>query len=277
MYKEVKMYTPAEVAKNVIGIGKGKAALSAGRMLVLGMMAGFFIAMGAVASNTVSCMVENASIAKLLCGLVFPTGLTMVLLAGSELFTGNRLMVIPLIEKEITIKAMLKNWVIVYIGNFIGSLIAVFLVYWGGQLDLFSGALAVTTIKVAAGKCSLTFGKAFCLGILCNALVCIAVWISFAAKDVAGKIVGLFLPIMLFVLCGFEHSVANMYYGVAGLVANMNEAYSAAAVNAGISIDSLTVGNYLVMNLLPVTLGNIVGGSVLVGCVYWFAYLRKSK
>lgn len=271
------MYTPAEVTKNVVGIGKAKAALLPSRMLILGMMAGIFISLGAVGSNTVSAVVENGSIAKLLCGLVFPTGLTMVLLAGSELFTGNCLMIISLLEKEITLKAMLKNWVLVYIGNFIGAILVVFLVYGGGQLDLFNGMLAVNTIKVAASKCSLTFLKAFCLGILCNLLVCIAVWVSFAAKNVTGKIAGLFLPIMLFILCGFEHSIANMYYGMAGLLADSNGAYHAAAVESVSNISNLTAGNFFLMNLLPVTLGNIVGGAVLVGCVYWFAYLKKSK
>ena len=208
--------------------------------------------------------------------MVFPAGLTMVLLAGSELFTGNCLMVIPLIEKEIRLTSLLRNWIIVYIGNFIGSAIVAVLIYYGGQLDLFDGALAVNTIKVAAGKCSLTFTKAFCLGILCNFLVCIAVWISFAAKTVSGKIIGLFLPIMLFILCGFEHSVANMYYGTAGLLANADPAYHAAAADTVSSIGNLTAGNFLIGNLLPVTLGNIVGGSIMVGCVYWFAYLQKS-
>ena len=271
------MYTPAEVTKNVVGIGKAKAALPASRMLVLGIMAGIFIALAAAASNTVSSTVESGSLARLLCGLVFPTGLTMVLLAGSELFTGNCLMVIPLLQREISLTAMLKNWILVYIGNFIGSIIVVLLVYWGGQLDLFSGGLAVSTIKVAASKCSLSFTGALCLGILCNFLVCIAVWISFAATTVAGKIVGLFLPIMLFVLCGFEHSVANMYYGVAGIVANTNEAYHAAAADAVANISNLTAGNFFLMNLLPLTIGNIIGGSLLVGCVYWFSYLKKEN
>ncbi len=275
-YQEVEMYTPAEVTKNVVGIGKGKAALPVSRMLVLGIMAGLFIGLAAAASNTVSSTVDNGSLGRLLCGLVFPTGLTMVLLAGSELFTGNCLMVVPLLQREITLPAMLKNWIFVYIGNFIGSLIVVFLVYWGGQLDLFSGALAVSTVQVAANKCSLTFAEALCMGILCNFLVCIAVWISFAATTVAGKIAGLFLPIMLFVLCGFEHSVANMYYGMAGLIANTNEAYHVAALETVSNLSNLTAGNFFLMNLLPVTIGNIIGGSLLVGCVYWFSYLKKT-
>ena len=270
------MFTPAEVAKNVIGIGKKKAGLPAGKMLVLGIMAGLLIALAAAGSNTISCTVESGSIAKFLSGMVFPAGLTMVLLAGSELSTGNCLMMIPLIEKEIRLTSLLRNWIIVYIGNFIGSAIVAVLIYYGGQLDLFDGALAVNTIKVAAGKCSLTFTKAFCLGILCNFLVCIAVWISFAAKTVSGKIMGLFLPIMLFILCGFEHCVANMYYGTAGLLANADAAYHAAAADTVSSIGNLTAGNFLIGNLLPVTLGNIVGGSIMVGCVYWFAYLQKS-
>ena len=167
------MFAPEEVAKNVIYIGKKKASMPAGKILALGVMAGLFIALAAAGSNTISCTIGNGSIAKLLSGLIFPAGLSMVLLAGSELFTGNCLMVISLIEKEISLKSMLRNWVIVYIGNFIGSVIAAVLIYFSGQLDLFDGALAVHTIQVAAAKSSLTFAKAFCLGILCNFLVCI--------------------------------------------------------------------------------------------------------
>ena len=268
------MFAPNEVAKNVIGIGKKKATTSSIRLLLLGVLAGMFIALAAVGANTASAVIENASAAKLIGACVFPVGLAMVLIAGSELFTGNNLIIVSVLEKETKLSQMLRNWVLVYIGNFIGSLLIALIINGSGQLDLFGGAVAVTTIKVAASKASLAFGKAVLLGIACNFLVCIAVWISFAAKTVAGKIVGLFMPIMLFVLCGFEHSVANMYYVPSGLFAM--GAYPEAA--AGIAnIGNLTWGNFFVNNLIPVTLGNIIGGMVLVGMMYWFIYLRKSK
>ena len=271
------MFTPGEVAKNATEIAKKRAELTISRMLALGILAGMFIALASVGSNTVSCTVTSGSIAKLLCGCVFPGGLAMVILAGSELFTGNNLMIVGVLDKKIKLSAMIRNLVFVYIGNFIGALLIVVLVYFGGQLDLFGGALAVNTIKVATSKASLTFVKGICMGILCNFLVCIAVWISFAAKTVGAKIAGVFFPIMLFILCGFEHCVANMYFIPAGLLANTNPVYHAAAVEAGINVGQLTVGNFLLNNLIPVTIGNMIGGMVLVGCMYWFIYLKKDE
>ena len=132
-------------------------------------------------------------------------------------------------------------------------------------------------LSTAAGKCTLSFGDAFIRGIFCNFLVCLAVWISFAAKDVAGKIIGLFFPVMIFVVCGFEHSVANMYYIGAGIFAKGVPAYAEAAAAAGVNLEVITWGNFLGTNLIPVTLGNIVGGGICVGCVYWFIYLRNNQ
>lgn len=272
----MNLFSPAEVAKNYINTGKGKVNTPISKMFLLAIMAGAFIAIGGIASTTASVSVEQASVAKFLSGCVFPGGLTMVLLAGSELFTGNNLLVIPLLEKEVTLGGVLKNWVVVYLGNLVGSILIAAGVIFGHTPSLFGNKLAVSIISTAVGKCSMTFSEAFIRGILCNFLVCIAVWISFAAKDVAGKIIGLFFPIMIFVLCGFEHSVANMYYICAGLFAKGNAVYAEAAKAAGVSLDALTVGNFLTKNLLPVTLGNIVGGALLVGCVYWFVYLRKT-
>ncbi len=275
---EVKgMFTPDQVANNYISTGAKKSEMSIPKMLVLGILAGMFIACAAVASNTASATVGNASLAKVLGALSFPVGLAMVLLAGSELFTGNCLIIISVLEKKARLTGMLKNWLFVYIGNFIGSVFVALIVYYSGQMDLFGGAVAVATIKTAAAKCSLSFGKAFLLGIMCNFLVCIAVWISFAAQDVAGKIAGLFLPIMTFVLCGYEHSVANMYYIPAGILAAGNSAYSEAAAESVANIGNISIVNFLGHNLIPVTLGNIVGGMVLVGCVYWFVYVRKTS
>ena len=271
----MNLFSPAEVAKNYIAAGKAKVALPIPRMLLLAVLAGVFIGVGGIASTTAAVSVAAPSLGKLLGACVFPGGLTMVLLAGSELFTGNCLLTIPLLEREITWGGMLKSWVVVYLGNLLGSLILAALVVFGHTPDLFGKGLAVSILSTAAGKCALGFGDAFFRGILCNFLVCIAVWISFAAKDVVGKIAGLFFPIMMFVLCGFEHSVANMYYIGAGLFAKLVPAYAEAAAAAGADLAALTVGRFFAGNLLPVTLGNIVGGSVCVGAAYWFCYLRK--
>lgn len=201
----------------------------------------------------------------------------MVLLAGSELFTGNTLLVIPLLEKEISAAGMLKNWVFVYLGNIVGGFLIAAGVVFSHQASLFGNQMAVSILSTAAGKCTMPFADALIKGILCNFLVCMAVWISFAAKDVAGKIAGLFFPIMIFVLCGFEHSVANMYYISAGLFAKGIPEYAEAAVEAGVDLNAITWGGFFGGNLLPVTIGNIIGGAVCVGCVYWFVYLRKGQ
>lgn len=271
------MNSPAEIAKNYIAIGKGKVRLPVSKMFLLAVLAGAFIALGGIASTTASVSVPMASVGKLIGACIFPGGLTMVLLAGSELFTGNCLLTIPLLQKEIKCSEMLKNWVIVYIGNFVGAVIVAMICVYSDQIGLFENGLAVSVISTAAGKTAISFGDAFLKGIACNFLVCIAVWISFAAKRVTGKIIGLFFPIMLFVVCGFEHSVANMYFISAGLFAKGNAMYAAAAAEAGVDFSSLTWGAFFGKNLLPVTLGNIVGGAVCVGCAYWFIYLKKEK
>lgn len=271
----MNLFPPAEIAKNYIATGKAKANTPIGKMVILGILAGAFIGFGGTASTIVAVSVPYASVGKFLGACVFPGGLTMVLLAGSELFTGNCLLTIPLLEKEITVGAMLKNWIFVYIGNFIGGMLVAAGVVFSHEIGMFDNAVAVSVLSTAASKCSLSFGDAFIRGILCNFLVCIAVWITFAAKDVTGKIIGLFFPIMIFVLCGFEHSVANMYYICAGLFAKGNAVYAEAAEAAGVNLDAISVSGFFGKNLLPVTLGNIVGGAILVGCVYWFLYLRK--
>ena len=259
------MFSPKEVAQNYISIGAGKTKLPISKMLVLGILAGVFIALAGVAA-TVSSATLSGSAAKLIAGAVFPGGLAMVLIAGSELFTGNNLILMSVLDKQATVGGMLKNWVFVYIGNFIGSILIAFLIVKAGTVTMFDGAVGASAISIAAGKVSLSFGTAFIRGILCNFLVCIAVWMSFAAKDVAGKIIGIFFPIMFFVMCGYEHSVANMYFISAGLFAS-----------AGDPVANLTWGNFFASNLLPVTLGNIVGGSGMVGLVYWFLYNKGNK
>ncbi|NMA25570.1 MAG: formate/nitrite transporter family protein [Clostridiales bacterium] len=266
------MNSPKEIAQNYTAIGTAKTKLPVSKMLVLGILAGMFIAVAGVASTIASATLTD-SVGKLIGAAVFPGGLAMVLLAGSELFTGNTIIVLPVCCKQATVGGMLKNWVFVYIGNFIGSLLIAALVVYGGTFGLFDNLAGGAAINTAVAKVTMTFDDAFIRGILCNFLVCIAVWISFAAKDVVGKVAGIFFPIMMFVLLGWEHSIANMYYISAGLLAAGNEAYLAASKYAA-DISALTWGSFFVKNLLPVTLGNIVGGSVLVGLGYWFIYAR---
>lgn len=271
------MNAPAQIASNYVAIGKGKVNTPIPKMFVLAILAGMFIAFGGVGASTASAVVDSPSLAKLVSGVVFPGGLTMVLLAGSELFTGNCLIIIPVLQKEVSVGGMLKNWVVVWCGNLVGGLFVAWMCAFGHQLSMFSNSLAVSEISTAVSKCSLSFSDAFIKGIACNFLVCIAVWISFAGKTVVDKIIGLFFPIMIFVTAGFEHSVANMYYIGVGLFAKMNPTYADAAAEAGVDLTNLTWGKFFVSNLLPVTLGNIVGGAVLVGVVYWFCYLQGKK
>ena len=268
------MNSPKDIAKNYIDIGVGKMNLSVLKMILLGIMAGAFIAFAGFGATVASATIENASVAKFVGACAFPAGLAMVLIAGSELFTGNCLLVIPVLEKKATVAKMLKSWLFVYIGNLIGSIIVGALVAGGHSMSLFSNAVAKSVINTAVTKVSMSFGDALIRGILCNFLVCIAVWMSFAAKDVAGKIVGLFFPIMIFVVSGFEHSIANMYYVSAGLFGKMNDAFAAAAT-ADTSV--LTWGAMFGKNLLPVTIGNIIGGAVCVGLLYWVVYLKDSS
>jgi len=271
------MNSPKEIAQNYIAIGVAKTKLPAVKMLLLGVLAGMFIALAGVGSTIVSATIATPSLAKLLGAAVFPTGLAMVIIAGSELFTGNCLLIIPVLEKEAKLTGLLKNWIIVYIGNFIGSLlISVITVYGGTYALLADNAAAVTAISTAVKKVSLTFGDALLRGILCNFLVCIAVWIAFAAKDVVGKVAGLFLPIMMFVLSGYEHSIANMYYIPTGLLASKIEKFENIASGVA-NLDKLSWVSLFTKNLIPVTLGNIIGGVVLVGVFYWFIYLHTPK
>lgn len=262
---------PGEIARNYISIGKKKAAMRPDKVFALAVMAGMFIALAGWGALAASCTISGSA-GKLVGALVFPAGLTLVLLAGSELFTGNCLLIIPALEKEITVSAMVRNWVIVYLGNFAGSVLIAWMAAASHQLGLYHGKLAEVVIETAAAKVSMSFSDGFIRGILCNLLVCLAVWVSFAAKDAAGKVIVLFYPIAVFVVCGFEHSVANMFYCPAGLFAMADPFYGAAA---GLDVSGLTWGSFLIRNLLPVTLGNMAGGAGLVGAVYWFAYLKK--
>ncbi len=270
------MYSPKEIAFQTVGIGKAKASNKPANLLALGFMAGMFIAFGAVAANTISATIPIASAAKAAGACVFPVGLAMVLIAGSELFTGNCLITLGVFNKEIRFADMIKNWVCVYIGNFIGGMFVCIVTFMSGNLGLFNNAVAVNTIGAAASKCSMGFGNAVCSGILCNILVCIAVWMSFGAKTIGSKIAAMYLPVMTFVLAGFEHSVANMYFIPAGIIAKTNPAFLSAAIEAGKNVDVVNWGSFLAGNLLPVTIGNIIGGT-LVALIYRTVYLKGEK
>jgi formate/nitrite transporter len=242
------------------------------------MLAGAFIAFAAQGSNVAIHTVESVGLAKALAGALFATGLMLVIVAGGELFTGNCLMIVALADRKISLSSMLRNWLCVYVGNLIGSLIIAYFISRSGQFGFSGGLLGGFTIKTAAYKTGLSFEKAFFLGILCNWMVCLAVWMSGAAGDIAGKILAIFFPIWLFVTSGFEHSIANMYYIPAGILAKANPAFVAQATKLGTSagdLANLGWGSFFVCNLLPVTLGNIIGGVCFVGLVYWFIYRKK--
>ncbi len=261
------MHSPLEIAQNYVEIGIHKVRLSAFKMLVLGFFAGIFIGFAGIASTVGGAAVENPSLSRLVSACLFPAGMAMVLVAGSELFTGNNLIIIALLEKKISPGQMLKNWVFVFLGNFIGAAFVAFMVVYGHTPDLLGGRLADSVVNAALHRVNLTFLDSFIRGVLCNILVCIAVWAAFASKNVSGKLLMSFWPVMLFVLCGFEHSIADIYFCLAGIFA---------AGEYGIAAEGLNLGSFLLKNLLPVTLGNIVGGAGIVGAGYWLMYLSHT-
>ena len=245
------MISVKEATKNYINGGKGKTTMPLGRMFVLAFLAGMFIALAGTAATIASSTVTNSSVAKVITSLVFPAGLAMVIINGTELFTGNNLLIMSVLSKNITVGQMLKNWIVVYIGNFVGSIFVTGFFTLGNIYSMFNSSVAKSVISIATTKCNLSIQEMFFRAILCNILVCVAVMMAATSKTVGGKIIGLFLPIMVFVICGFEHSVANMSYISGGLFAKM--AYG----NLGLETAGLTWLNFIVKNLLVVTIGNI--------------------
>lgn len=255
-------YAPAEIAAIVEKVGVTKASFPVAKTLILAVLAGAFIAFGGM-FYTVAITETGMGFGptRLIGGLAFSLGLILVVVAGAELFTGNNLIVMAWASRRITTVRLLRNWGLVYLGNFVGALATVLFVSWSGTLELSDGAVAATARNIATGKLQLSFAEAFVRGMLCNTLVCLAVWLCVAAHTVSGKILAILFPITAFVALGFEHSVANMYLIPIG--------YFAGA-------ETVTV-TALLSNLVPVTLGNIVGGSVLVALVYWVVYLREDR
>ena len=268
---------PPQMLDVCIDTGVSKAEASTLKILVLSILAGAFIAFAGAGSNMAAYNLladpTTYGIGRMAAGSVFGAGLIMVVIAGGELFTGNILIVAAVADKKTTVMKLLRNWVLVYIGNFIGGALIAFLCYYGGMFGASEGLLGAITVKIAAGKVTLPFMKAFVYGILCNWLVSLGVWMSYSSTEVAGKILAMFFPIWVFVTCGFEHCIANMYYIPAGLFAKAD--FGALSGVAPEALDALTWGG-MINNLIPVTLGNIVGAAVFVALAYFVAF-RKAK
>lgn len=276
--------SPAEIADVTIKTGIQKTKMPVINMLLLGILAGAFIAFASEGSNMAAfnlfAKTETYGLGKVLAGAIFATGLMLVVIAGGELFTGNTMILAGVIDGKVSIPGMLKNWFFVYAGNLIGSVFIAYLMYQSGLFSSGANLLGGITIKIAAYKVELTFAQAFILGVLCNWLVCLAVWMAYGAKDMTGKIFAIFFPIWLFVTSGFEHCIANMYYIPAGIMAKGNPAFTEVAVTLGVTPEKLSHLNWATFftnNLFPVTLGNIVGGGVFVATIYWFVYIKNKK
>lgn len=264
--------TPAEIIEAYAQAGTRKANFPVSKRIYLGLLAGILIAFGCAATNTAVYGIDQPWIGRTVCGLLFPFGLAMVIAMGAELFTGNCLMVISALERRCSLTKVLCNWGVVYAANMVGSVIIAALCAFFGQLNYSGGQLAVYTMTVAVNKCTLPFMNALVSGFFCNFLVCLGVLMAFYAQDAVGKILGPFLPVCYFVIAGFEHCVANMYYIPAGLFAKMVPSYAAMAMEAGVNLSALSWSRFLAGNLLPVTLGNILGG-IAISLILWRAYV----
>ncbi|MEJ2110297.1 MAG: formate/nitrite transporter family protein [Acidobacteriota bacterium] len=265
-------YLPREMAQRVNEVGVTKAKMDFGSMLYLAILAGSFIGLGAHFTTLASA--GNGlpfSLNQLLSGLVFSLGLILVIVAGAELFTGNNLIVMAWVSRKIRFRDVQRNWAIVFLGNTVGALITVLLIYFSGVWKLGGGSVGLRAIQIAAVKTDITWLECFVRGIMCNAMVCLAVWLCFSCRTTVDKIMSIIFPITAFVAMGFEHSVANLYFIPMGMLLSGLE--SDLVVTLTSQIQTLNFTGFM-NNLVPVTLGNIVGGTLMVGMVYWFIYLR---
>lgn len=284
---------PAEMAEKAESIGVRKANMQFFTMLMLSILAGAFIAFGSIFATTISAGAISVSgadgalvystalpygVTRLLTGLVFCLGLILVVVGGAELFTGNNLIVMAWASKKVTTSALLRNWVIVYIGNFIGAVGTAVLMFFSKQYTFGADAVGIAALRIAVSKSELDFVQAIALGILCNVLVCLAVWLTFSARTTLDKIASIIFPITAFVAAGFEHSVANMYFIPYALLVKMFDSEFMSRVGERVAnLDSLTWQAFFVNNLIPVTVGNIIGGAVFVAAIYWVVFLRGKK
>ena len=277
---EVDAFLPPTMAARMEAVGVKKASQDFVTTFGLAILAGAFIACGAIFATTTTAGLSSAGvgygIVKLLAGLVFCLGLVAVIIAGAELFTGNNLIVMAFASGRVSLSSLLRNWGIVYIGNFVGSILTALIVLWSGQHTFGNGVIGLNALSIAHGKCSLGFGQAIALGIMCNALVCLAVWLCASARSTTDKILAIIFPVTAFVAAGFEHSIANMYFIPMGLLIKSTADpifWEAIGKSAG-DFAKLSWTNFIVANLLPVTIGNVIGGAGMVGLAYWFIYLR---
>lgn len=270
----VDAYSPKEIAARIENAGVSKSTNDPLRVFALSILAGAFIAFGAIFFTLVTHDAAGipVGVLRLLGGLVFCLGLVLVVVAGAELFTGNNLIVMAYVDGKVSLKQLLMNWMIVFTGNFVGALGVLVLIYLSGHWQINGSEVGAKVLTIANSKVNMTWMEAFTRGMLCNILVCMAVWLCFAGRSVVDKVLAILFPITAFVAMGFEHSVANMYFIPAGLLAKHQP--EIVQLVGDINLDNLTIYGFLFDNLLPVTLGNIVGGSVFVGLFYWFIYLR---
>jgi len=265
---------PREMAHKAEQVGVAKVGMSAADTFALAVLAGAFIAMGAMFATTVTAggAALPYGVSPLLGGLAFTLGLILVVVAGAELFTGNNLIVMGWASRKVSTARLLRNWAIVYAGNFTGAISTAGLLYAGKQYKFGKGAVGEQALSIATAKTGLGFGQAVALGAFCNALVCLAIWLTYSARTITDKILAVVPPIAAFVAAGFEHSVANMFFIPMGLLVKSDSAFVAGHEVAGVS--HLTWGRFITANLVPVTIGNVVGGALMVGAIYWFVYLR---
>ena len=271
---------PAQVARKAETVGLAKAGMPTFDVFVLSVLAGAFIALGAIFATTVAAGGAELpyGVVRLLAGLTFTLGLILVVVAGAELFTGNNLIVMAWASRRVATVALLGNWVVVWIGNFVGAFGTALIVYVSEQYTFGGGAVGQTALGIAATKTSLGFVQAVALGILCNALVCLAVWLTYGAHTTTDKILAIIPPIAAFVAAGFEHSVANMYFISIGLLVKSDDDFVAGLdPETAPDLSGLTWGSFFLDNLLPVTIGNVIGGALMVGAVYWLVYLRPKR
>ena len=284
---------PAEMAARAELLGVRKAEMPFLKMFMLSVLAGAFISLGAMFATTVTAggitiSAPDGSVAfstglpygvtRLLTGLVFCLGLILVVVGGAELFTGNNLIVMAWASGKVRGRELLRNWVIVYLGNFVGSIGTVVLMFFTKQYTFGANSVGIAALKIGVAKVDLTFIQAIALGILCNALVCLAVWLTYSARSTMDKILAIIFPITAFVAAGFEHSIANMYFiPYALFIKDFDPGFVSTVGDKVAHLDLLTWQTFLLSNLLPVTIGNIIGGAVLVAAVYWAIYLRSDK
>ena len=269
---------PLQMVRNHISGAVAKTSQTTARTLLLSFLAGLFIACGACASSTAMHDMTSVGLSRFVCGLIFPIGLMIIMFLGAELFTGDCLMALGLYHRKVRVSALARTLVLVYIGNLLGALLLAALAAFGGQYNLSSGLLGAFTIKVALGKATMSFVPALLSGVICNIFICVAVLMGGASSDPAGRAIAIFFPVMAFAVSGTEHCVANMYYIPAGIFAAANPTYRQMAMDAyGYTAEQLSQLNWVnfLHNELPVTIGNMLGGMVVIALVFYLLYGKQ--